>query len=287
MNVLQNIVMDLSSAIIEPEETLILRLVALFGKSFGFATAIESQAPQPQDLVIQVGVLAYSFSLFMKSATPVINGLIKPKLKHIDDDSSVQDIQAFKEIFQPIGFSVMNYNVFNANGAFDWIDVSPKQDFILSESSKTTFKMNTDLDCLTNKALEGDIYWLQSGSIEVLISDVVTHKIDKSMTENDESTDPFNDLVFEKVFETDFSCSDEDSECDIDAVTKWVRAGDRGATLLKINREVVLSLIENDAKLCNSIQNMIFHGVCHEVGRKGKYESWLDECEIPPEECIL
>merc|ERR1712157_34626 len=117
-----------------------------------------------------------------------------------------------------------NYDILNANGAIDWVDLEPNDEIILSSTEERMFKMNTDLKCLTKVALEGDIS---------------------------------DELVFANVFGTDFNNSKQSK-----VVTKKVKTGDKGAKLLRINSDVVMSLIEHDAKLCNSVQNLMFLGVC-------------------------
>jgi len=299
VNAVSKAAFDVVPIIIDPEDTIIVRLIALMAKSFGVAKGVTNESINYDDLAFQSVALVVSVSLFSKSFFPVMKAVIQTAISNPENNPFyLDDLNAYRVLFEPIGLSEMHFNVLNANGAFEWIDAEPSQEILLSESERKTFRMKTDLKCLTRTVLDDNIYWLSSGSLEVMIEEQNIKQIQRSEICNfDEDFDiceDENDLIFGNVFGTNFVKESAEVGAGINSSTatltrtatikKWVKVGGQGAKILKINGEKVFELIENDGKLSSCIQNLVFMGVCHEL--RDISSEWKEDCSNV-ESCIL
>jgi len=295
---------DVIPFIVDPEDTIVIRLVAMVAKTFGLAFGVSSETLNYDDLAFNGVALVVSVSLFSKSFVPVMKTLLQGNAEN--NPYYLDNKNAYRRLFEPLGLSELNFNILNANGAFDWIDIEPSKEFTLSESERKTFQMRTDLKCLTKTVLDDNIYWLSDGSVQVMIGDNNVKGIERDDTYKhvvmDDGNDDFDDdedetdLIFGNVFGTNFAknknTEKEDSSATTETTTaspatsttmlkKWIRAGDQGARVLRINGEKVFELMENDGKLSSCIQNLVFIGVCHELRdiSNGEFEEECEEAE--------
>jgi len=291
VNAVSKVAFDVVPIILDPEDTIAIRLLAMVAKTVGVATGISNESVNYDDLAFKSVALVLSVSLFTKSFVPVLKAVVDPRTNPEKNPFYLDDRNAYKVLFEPIGLSEMHFNILNVNGAFDWIDAEPSQQIILSESERKTFKMRTDLKCLTRTVLDDNIYWLSSGSLEVMIGEQSVKQIERSEKSNvevivDYDDDDESDLIFGNVFGTNFVKSAEDTENTESTSTlkKWVKVGDHGAKILRINGKKVFDLIENDGKLSTVIQNLVFIGVCHEL--RDTSNEWTEACSSM-ETCVL
>jgi len=288
---------DVIPFIVDPEDTIVIRLVAMAAKSFGVATGVSNENVNYDDLAFNSVALVVSVTLFSRSFIPVIKTLFT---NHDDSPNFLDNKNAYRKLFEPLGLSELNFKILNANGAFEWIDIEPSQSITLSESERKTFEMRTDLNCLTKTALDDNIYWLGDGSMQVMIGDTNVKDIKRdanyrdAVDDDDDDDDDFDDetdLIFGNVFGTNFVKSREQEVSNGTVATatiappttlkKWIRAGENGARILRINGERVFDLMENDGKLSSCIQNLVFMGVCHELRdiSNGEFETECDDIE--------
>lgn len=303
VNTVSKAAFDVVPLILDPEDTIVARLIALMARSLGVAKGVNNENINYDDLAFQGVALVVSVSLFSKSVFPVMRAMVQTLTSNPENNPFYfDDENAYRVLFEPVGISQMQFNVLNANGAFEWIDAEPSQEIILSESERKTFKMRTDLKCLTRTVLDNNIYWLSSGSIDVMIEDQNMKKIQRSdicnFDDDFDICDDENDLVFGNVLGTNFvkdsaaqvTGTTDDSSANTATLTKtatikkWVKVGDQGAKILKINGEKVFDLIEHDGKLSSCIQNLVFMGVCHEL--RDISSEWKENCSTV-ESCIL
>ena len=157
----------------------------------------------------------------MKTTIPAmraaLHSIIKPEICPL----SSRDRHAFEDLLEPIGLSWLHYNTLKYNGAFEWITLDPNKIIILPDFIQDT-NTKTNLKDLTQRALEKEIYWLYQGST------------------NNENTS--NNLVFASNIFGLISTKNPIQEINI-------KAGDNGATILKINSNIISKLLENDTKL--------------------------------------
>lgn len=287
---------DVLPLIVDPEDTIVIRVVAMAAKTFAVTFGLSSETLNYDDLAFNGIALTVSVSLFSKSFVPVIKTLLQGNAEN--NPYYLDNKNAYRRLFEPLGLSELNFNILNANGAFDWIDIEPTKEVTLSESERKTFQMRTDLKCLTKTVLDDNIYWLSDGSVQVSIGDNNVKEIERGdgyKNDYDEDIDEFEDdeetdLIFGNVFGTNFIKNNQNNEETEDTppsttLKKWVKAGDHGARLLRINGDRVFELMENDGKLSSCIQNLVFIGVCHELRdlSNGEFD---EECE-DAESCTL
>ena len=235
---LGHLVLDVGTEVIDPEETAILQSLESIGQVFGFLSyCAKNGCIQSDELIYHAMKISFSILVLFKTIIPNIKAVMNLMINPACFSASSSDKQAYEDLFEPIGLSWMDYNTLKYNGAFEWITLNPNEKILLSDCSQDKNR-GTNLKDLTKKALEQEIYWLYEGST------------------NDEN---INNIIFASSI---LQSANKDP-----ADERNIVAGDNGATILKINSDKILKLVENDAKLESCMQSLIFIGACQELNQ--------------------
>jgi hypothetical protein len=99
-------------------DTYMLRLAIVFGQLFGWASnLVADRAISPDDLFFQLITFPVSVFLMVRSLWPV--------MKAFQIELDYLDLIAYKQIFDPVGVSLLQLKSLKAAGALEWVHVDP------------------------------------------------------------------------------------------------------------------------------------------------------------------
>ena len=219
---MSHVIFDLSFFVIAPENTALLRFINVVGKFFQISN---NYAPDScvrlDELVFQLVMAGTYVSLFAKSILPTVQALVSdPKSFILDHKNTI----AFQNLFEPAGFTWIHYKALVATNILDWIEIAP------GNMSELHGQINDNIN------LSKNLHWFYNSESE----------------------------SFEASRGTGFACAQlmqkvkhRESTCKvvhrIDDISKYEEFIEGGATILRVNTEKIVDMIENNEDMSMSM----------------------------------
>jgi len=222
--------------------TAILRLTTVVGRLFAMgADYIPDEIIQPEELVFQICMLMISFTGFIHSISPMLMASFNAK------PPSIRDRRTFQVLFRKAGVTWTQYRALSVS-AFDWVTVAPGQ-IIISEEDLT----NDESD-------NSSIYWLYIGQVLVeskgkLLIQVTRPRAPRLNDITAGGMGLFGEMRLAESIHNHNKKQDNDDQNTYPHAT--VRAGETGATLLRINTHKLKYMMAHDSHLADSILRLL------------------------------
>mmetsp|Transcript_21445 Transcript_21445/g.27637 ORF Transcript_21445/g.27637 Transcript_21445/m.27637 type:complete len:409 (+) Transcript_21445:185-1411(+) len=260
-----------------PEES-IIRGVAIIGR---FASIYADYLPdhfiQPSEVICHSIMLVTSLVMFAKAVFPIamaateirtraavrkrVSSILEGDTCNIDgigcSGSSRRDIFAWEYLFKPIGLSLFQFQCMSAVGVIDWVNIDA-YGVIIDKS-----------DELSDEYL----YWIYRGNAELMYNgngiEYVEPRTGKTTDRNSDFLGLFADMNFlceldkkrysdrtpnkNYICETPISC-----RVGRQAI---VRAGSKGARVMRLKKDKLLKLMQDDDELEEGIRRLIVNGM--------------------------
>lgn len=238
-----------------PETSIMVRGFAVVGHLLCIASDyILSHDLMTQDLVLHVGMLGISVQLLIKSLLPIMTAVSEPL--------TVQDKRTYVRLFRPAGVSPLQFRA-ASKAAFEWVDYEPEA---------MIYRSNPNGQCFTNVECDEDgcFFWLYHGDVTVSLNDVVVENLNRRRgisAKGQNEVGLLGDVEYSDVLK--YKKRSEPKRPDAQDGTTYqetIKAGDQGATLLKIKTSKLTELMDNDEELSESIQMIVLKDIQHKIG---------------------
>jgi hypothetical protein len=205
--------------------TTAIRLMAILGRLFVIgADYLPDHTIHLEEVIFQAFMLAIASLGFVQSALPT--------LRAGSAQTTIRDGRVFIKTFSRAGMTWMQYKAMAAVSALEWIEVESGK-IILSE------------EALPDSTPHDYFYFLYNGTVTV-------HSQGQHLGHCFKPS-----LVGEMQFARQLDGHDSDE----DLPKTTIKAGDQGATLLRIQSSKLIELMKNDDKLAKSIRSLIVKGM--------------------------
>jgi hypothetical protein len=241
---------------------LAIRAAAVLGRMAVMgADYLPDHSMLPEELVFQFFMLGLAWMALVKSAMPVVLSVMASNI-------TLRDGKAFSLLFGPAGMTWPQYKALSVT-ALDWVKVEPGETVTSDELSSPD-----DVDEY--------IYWLYAGETVVESQGKVLHNVKRAVggTTTSLKEDAGRGLLGEMRLLRHMQAKDrggpfskrkaknhnKDKEHEDTTSTKsyprtTVKAGDAGATLLRIHTSNLVMLMDHDVDLAHSVRSLLFRGM--------------------------
>jgi len=224
--------------------TAILRFTMVVGRLFAMgADYVPDEMIQPEELVFQICMLIISLTGFIHSISPMVLASFHGK------ETSMKDGRTFQVLFRKAGVTWTQYRALSVC-AFEWVTVTPGH-VITSEEGLS----NDEND-------DHSVYWLYSGQVRMeskgkLVNQVARHRAPRLKDVAARGLGLFGEMrLAESMHNHNNNNQGDDDQSTYPKIT--VRAGDGGATLLRINTQKLKHMMAHDSHLADSIRRLLF-----------------------------
>jgi hypothetical protein len=235
---------------------LVIRAAAVAGRLAAMgADYLPDQRMLPEELVFQVFMLCIAVTALVRSAMPII-------LSSLASNISVRDGKAFSVLFGPSGMTWPQYKALSVT-ALDWVTVEPGCIITSDEDSG---------------AEDDYIYWLYSGQAILQSQGKVFHNVTRTGGPALKHGDVGVGLMGEtrllrrmhekerRSFFTKKPAETGSASASSSTTTKQhprstAKAGESGATLLRIHTSNLSMLMDNDLELAQAVRSLLFQGM--------------------------
>jgi hypothetical protein len=252
---------------------LTIRVAAVLGRIAAMgADYLPDHFMNTEELVFQCFMLGLAWMALVKSAMPVVLSIIASNI-------TLRDGKAFSLLFGPAGMTWPQYKTLSAT-TLDWVTVEPGEIVTSDElSSLDTISADNHIDKY--------IYWLYAGETVVESQGKNLHNVTRSVGGSTTSLkqDAGCGLLGEmrllrymqgkerggrldkrKAKSNNRDIIKKDKDRLVSTTTKpytrtTVKAGDAGATLLRIHTSNLVMLMDQDVDLAHSVRSLLFHGM--------------------------
>jgi hypothetical protein len=246
---------------------LAIRAAAVLGRMAVMgADYLPDHSMLPEELVFQFFMLGLAWVALVKSAMPVVLSVMASNI-------TLRDGKAFSLLFGPAGMTWPQYKALSVT-ALDWVKVEPGEVVTSDELSSPD-------------SVDEYIYWLYAGETVVESQGKVLHNVTRSVGGSTTSLkqDAGCGLLGEmrllrymqgkerggrldkrKAKSNNRDIINKDKDRLVSTTTKpytrtTVKAGDAGATLLRIHTSNLVMLMDQDVDLAHSVRSLLFHGM--------------------------
>jgi len=235
-------------------EMALLRGAALLGRIFSiYADYIPDHFIRSDEAMFQFVMLVVSSFLFAQSTLPLaMAGISSIALaeKGQLSRSAWKNTYALYHLFLPAGISKLQFRCLVATNTIDWVDVDPNK-ILVDNQGKTEY-----------------LYWLYRESTEICLSDDSSVSYIECLKDDKGNKSEFAGLLADMSF----LCALEQrklkhkqgkanvpSSCKSPQVI--IKAGPRGARVMRLHKKKLLELMKNDSDLSDSIQTLLTSGM--------------------------
>jgi hypothetical protein len=259
---------------------LTIRVAAVLGRIAAMgADYLPDHFMHTEELVFQCFMLSLAWMALVKSAMPVILSVVATNI-------TLRDGKAFSLLFGPAGMTWPQYKTLSAT-TLDWVTIEPGE--IVTSDELSSLDAGND-----ENRIDKYIYWLYAGETVVESQGKNLHNVTRLVGGPTASLkqDAGRGLLGEmrllrhmqakdmqhkkiggrlgkrkaknNIKDRDIINKDKDGE--VTTTTKsyqrtTVKAGDGGATLLRIHTSNLVMLMDHDVDLAHSVRSLLFHGM--------------------------
>eukprot|EP00816_Leptocylindrus_hargravesii_P001131 CAMPEP_0196813504 /NCGR_PEP_ID=MMETSP1362-20130617/37191_1 /TAXON_ID=163516 /ORGANISM="Leptocylindrus danicus, Strain CCMP1856" /LENGTH=405 /DNA_ID=CAMNT_0042189777 /DNA_START=341 /DNA_END=1558 /DNA_ORIENTATION=- len=235
-------------------EMALLRGAALLGRIFSiYADYIPDHFIRADEAMFQFVMLAVSSFLFAQSTLPLaMAGISSIALaeKGQLSRSAWKNTYALYHLFLPVGISKLQFRCLVATNTIDWVDVDPNK-ILVDNQGRTEY-----------------LYWLYRESTEICLSEDLSVSYIECLKDDKGNKSEFAGLLADMSF----LCALEQrklkhkqgkasapSSCKCPQVI--IKAGPKGARVMRLHKKKLLELMKNDNDLSDSIQTLLTSGM--------------------------
>jgi hypothetical protein len=245
--------------------SLAIRAAAVLGRIAAMgADYMPDHSMCPEELVYQFFMLSLAWMALVKSAMPVVLSVMASNI-------TLRDGKAFSLLFGPAGMTWPQYKALSVT-ALDWVKVEPGEIVTSDELSSPD-------------SVDEYIYWLYAGETVVESQGKILHNVKRAVRGSITSLkeDAGRGLLgemrllrhmqakerggpFSKRKAKNHNKDKEQHEDTTSTTTKsyprtTVKAGDTGATLLRIHTSNLVMLMDHDVELAHAVRSLLFQGM--------------------------
>jgi hypothetical protein len=247
---------------------LTLRAAAVLGRIAAMgADYLPDHFMNPEEVVFQCFMLGLAWMALVKSAMPVVLSIIASSI-------TLRDGKAFSLLFGPAGMTWPQYKTLSVT-ALDWVTVEPGEIVTSDELSS--------LDAVGDgNRMDKYIYWLYAGETVIESQGKHLHNVTRVVGGPTTSLkqDAGRGLLGEMRLLRHMQAKErggrsgkrkaknhnKDKEHEETTTTKsyprtTVKAGDTGATLLRIHTSNLIMLMDQDLDLAHAVRSLLFQGM--------------------------
>jgi hypothetical protein len=258
---------------------LAIRAAAVLGRIAAMgADYLPDHSMLPEELVFQVGMLGIAWVALVKSAMPVVLSVVASNI-------TLRDGKAFTLLFGPAGMTWPQYKALSVT-ALDWVTIEPGKII-------TSDEQDTQNGHGTQNAIDNDnyIYWLYAGQTVIESQGKVLHNVTRvggpasasmkkqagrgllgemrllrSMQAKERGSSRGGGGKQRKNKNNSNNNSSNNNKDYKDETTKsyprtTVKAGDAGATLLRIHTSNLIMFMDHDVDLAHAVRSLLFQGM--------------------------
>jgi hypothetical protein len=247
LNDLSHVALDITTMVGLP--TMSLRIATVIGRLLVMAADfLPDHAVKADELVFQVVMLAVASHALVQCLLPAVSVSFG-----YDKAVHTRDRRAYKTLFAPAGVTWHQFKLLSSYAALDWITVEPGH--IISSNEYNNGDTGED----------NYIYWLYQGEVEVHRNQKLIHSVQR---EKNDTRSAGTGLIREERL---MQCIDEMKEVSSKETTTGpflattVKAGSRGAKVLRIDCSRVRKVVKNDDELADSLRLLLLHGMRDKV----------------------
>eukprot|EP00957_Ditylum_brightwellii_P210560 15365111-Ditylum_brightwellii.AAC.2 len=264
------VILDVINLAITPDRKIILRFLNLVGNMLVFLDNLlaTNHSMKPDELAIQVAVLFFSSTIFLKSALPTA----KTFLQHRKTKPERKDVIAYRCLFEPVGFTWFEFKILLTSGALGWVELEPDSALIKEQVSDQSNQMHSDNRITTKNFTNGDtsfsysnidICWLYSGEIRVVCNGETVRHI-KQKIKRDFRSSADAGLIFDMKYD-DIKEAQECPQCRNVSICgahgTSLETDSEGAVLLRSNNFEMRKLMDSNDKFAGAIQNLLLRSL--------------------------
>jgi hypothetical protein len=242
---------------------LTIRVAAVLGRIAAMgADYLPDHFMHTEELVFQCFMLGLAWMALVKSAMPVVLSIIASNI-------TLRDGKAFSLLFGPAGMTWPQYKTLSAT-TLDWVTIGPGE-IVTSDELSSLDAVNADTH------IDKYIYWLYAGETVVESQGKNLHNVTRLVGGSTTSLkqDAGRGLLGEMRLLRYMQGKERGSRVDkrkaknnkrdiinTKSYTRTtVKAGDGGATLLRIHTSNLVMLMDQDVDLAHAMRSLLFHGM--------------------------
>jgi hypothetical protein len=259
---------------------LTIRVAAVLGRIAAMgADYLPDHFMNTEELVFQCFMLSLAWMALVKSAMPVI-------LSIMASDITFRDGKAFSLLFRPAGMTWPQYKTLSVT-ALDWVKVEPGE---IVTSDELSLPGSVDVDVGDYNRFDEYIYWLYAGETVTESQGKILHNVTRvgggpttSLKQNAgrgllgemrllghmQAKEREGRLGRRKAkkYNKDKGKNANSKDKDHEEITTksyprtTVKAGDAGATLLRIHTSNLVMLMDHDVELAHAVRSLLFQGM--------------------------
>jgi hypothetical protein len=259
---------------------LTIRVAAVLGRLAAMgADYLPDHFMHTEELVFQCFMLGLAWMALVKSAMPVILSVVASNI-------TLRDGKAFSLLFGPAGMTWPQYKTLSAT-TLDWVTVEPGE--IVTSDELSSLDAGND-----ENRIDKYIYWLYAGETVVESQGKNLHNVTRlvggptTCLKRDAGRGLLGEMRLLRHMQAkemkikerggrlgkrkaknssrDRDIINNDKDGEVSTTTKsyrrtTVKAGDAGATLLRIHTSNLVMLMDQDVDLAHSVRSLLFHGM--------------------------
>jgi hypothetical protein len=243
---------------------LVIRAAAVLGRIAAMgADYLPDHFMLPEEMIFQIFMLGLAWVALVKSAMPVVLSVMASNI-------TLRDGKAFSLLFGPAGMTWPQYKALSVT-ALDWVKVEPGE-IVTSDELSSPNAVNDD----------EYIYWLYAGQTVIESQGRILHNVTRVVGGSTASLkqDAGRGLLGEmrllhhmqakerrgsfgkrKAKNHNKAKDHEETSTKSSYPRTTVKAGDAGATLLRIHTSNLGMLMDNDVELAHAVRSILFQGM--------------------------
>lgn len=221
-----------------PKVSVIAQLLAIIGRIMCIGSDyIPDHEIMPDELAFQLTMLGGSMQPLARSMMPLVGPSFAP--------STYQDKRAYCCLFGSIGLTWAQFRSMSST-AFEWVDVKPNATIVYDDNS---------------------LYWLYDGNIEVETNGVFEQYFEKRKGKTVDGSDDI-DLLGNLQYDLGSRIGEKQtSNGKAFSQQERVQAGNKGSTMLRIDKTKLLTLMNTDSMLNMPVQSLLLRSIQQRINR--------------------
>jgi hypothetical protein len=248
-----------------------IRVAAVLGRIAAMgADYLPDHFMHPEELVFQCFMLGIAWMALVKSAMPVVLSIMASNI-------TLRDGKAFSLLFGPAGMTWQQYKTLSVT-ALDWVKVEPGET-VTSDELSSPGAVDDD------NRIDEYIYWLYAGQTVIESQGKILHNVTRVVggprtslkqaagrrllgemrllrhMQAKEAKERGGPLGKHKAKNHSKGKDHKETTTTKSYPRTTVKAGDAGATLLRIHTSNLVMLMDHDVELAHAVQSLLFQGM--------------------------